>query len=189
MLTVLNETDPRVKRTRRLLLDALAELLHEKSFLSISVQDIAARATVNRATFYAHFDDKYAMFESLIGEGFQEHLESKLCTEASLNEESLYLMIATVIEYLAKLNSRCRKSDRRMDPLVESTAQGALYQFLLRWLARDMETTERVETLASVMSWAIFGAALQWSRGERNKPAAILTAEIANILRLGVMPA
>ena len=49
--------DPRVTRTRKLIRDSLTSLLAEKSFESISVQDIAERATVNRATFYAHFPE------------------------------------------------------------------------------------------------------------------------------------
>ena len=47
------KVDPRVKRTRQLLQNALMELVQEKSQGSITVQDIAARAEVNRATFYA----------------------------------------------------------------------------------------------------------------------------------------
>ncbi len=187
MTTVLNEIDPRVKRTRRLLLQALAELMKERSFLSISVQDIAARATVNRATFYAHFEDKYAMFESLIREGFHEYLESKLPDDSSLDPRYLKLLIQTVIEYLGKLNSRCRKQDRRMDPLVESTAQDTLYQFLLNWLRKDGRHRESVETTASVMSWAIFGAAVQWSRSERAKTHDQLASEVFDVLCSGVM--
>src|SRR5215472_14064182 len=41
--------DPRQKRTRKLLQDALRELLQEKPFEEILVQDIAEAATVNRA--------------------------------------------------------------------------------------------------------------------------------------------
>ncbi|HEX5051872.1 MAG TPA: TetR family transcriptional regulator [Planctomycetota bacterium] len=48
----------RAARSRRALLDALAELLHEQSFGKITVQDLLRRAHVGRATFYAHFQDK-----------------------------------------------------------------------------------------------------------------------------------
>ncbi len=44
--------DPRVRRTRHLLHQALGNLLETKEFEKISVQDIAEAATVNRATFY-----------------------------------------------------------------------------------------------------------------------------------------
>jgi AcrR family transcriptional regulator len=43
--------DPRVKRTRQLLVQAFFELLSAKDFEVVSVQDIAEKATVNRATF------------------------------------------------------------------------------------------------------------------------------------------
>lgn len=68
-----NPNDPRVKRTRQLLTQAFMELLKEKkNIYSISVQDIAERATLNRATFYSHFEDKYAFLEHWIGEKFQK---------------------------------------------------------------------------------------------------------------------
>ena len=44
--------DPRIRRTRGLLQDALKRLLEEKEFDKISIQDIAQAATLNRATFY-----------------------------------------------------------------------------------------------------------------------------------------
>ena len=50
--------DPRVKRTRGLILQAFGEILAEKGFHSLSVQDITEKAGINRATFYAHFEDK-----------------------------------------------------------------------------------------------------------------------------------
>ncbi len=53
-----DKIDPRIKRTRMFLEEAFSELLHEKDFQSISVQDITERAGINRATFYAHFPDK-----------------------------------------------------------------------------------------------------------------------------------
>jgi hypothetical protein len=51
MVAPVNQNDPRVKRTRQLLQRAFVDLIHEKSFEAITVQDIAERATLNRATF------------------------------------------------------------------------------------------------------------------------------------------
>lgn len=50
--------DPRVMRTRQLLRDALVELIEERGYDKITVQDITERATLNRATFYLHYRDK-----------------------------------------------------------------------------------------------------------------------------------
>ena len=43
-------TDPRILRSRRMLMDALARLLMKKDFEDVSVQEIADEATLNRAT-------------------------------------------------------------------------------------------------------------------------------------------
>ena len=53
-----------------MLRDAFFSLLQEKSFEAISIQDIAERSTVNRATFYDHYSDKPAVVEAVIVERF-----------------------------------------------------------------------------------------------------------------------
>lgn len=69
-------TDLRVQRTRILLCDTLVNLIAEKGFDAISVKDIAERAMINRATFYRHFEDKYALvtyiFKEAIVQMFKE---------------------------------------------------------------------------------------------------------------------
>ncbi len=50
--------DRRVQRTRALLMNALLDLIVEKEYEEVTVQDIVDRANVGRSTFYAHFLDK-----------------------------------------------------------------------------------------------------------------------------------
>ena len=57
-------TDRRVKRTRGLLHEALASLIHEKSYDEIVVKEILARADVGRSTFYSHFRGKDDLLDS-----------------------------------------------------------------------------------------------------------------------------
>ncbi len=52
------KADRRVKRTRNLLHQALHELMAQKRYDDITVQDIIDRADVGRSTFYAHYQDK-----------------------------------------------------------------------------------------------------------------------------------
>jgi AcrR family transcriptional regulator len=111
MVTQLNEADPRVKRTRQLIVQAFIELLAEKSFRAISVQDVAERATVNRATFYAHFEDKYALMDHFIRDGFQQALTSKLPATFPFTLANLHLLTRTVLEHLAQFQGRCKAAD------------------------------------------------------------------------------
>ena len=50
--------DLRIRRTRKMIQEALLELTVEKGYPNITVQDIADRAMVNRSTFYRHYLDK-----------------------------------------------------------------------------------------------------------------------------------
>lgn len=63
--------DRRVQRTRKLLQDALIELMLEKRYDKITVQDIIDRANVGRSTFYAHYQDK----EDLLLSDFEHVLD------------------------------------------------------------------------------------------------------------------
>ena len=62
--------DRRIERTRRRLKGALAELLAERDYDQITVQNIVDRADVGRSTFYAHYESK----EDLLFAGLDRHL-------------------------------------------------------------------------------------------------------------------
>ncbi len=164
--------DPRVTRTRLLILRAFQELLAEKSFESVTVQEIADRATVNRATFYAHFADKYVLLDSAFEEGFKQELHSKLAPDSEFNPMNLQLLIQTVCEFLQKLREHCARSGRtQFDSLIERQVKMQLYGFLLGWLKKSESSQRNAELRATITSWAIYGAAMRWNEGERKESA------------------
>jgi AcrR family transcriptional regulator len=63
--------DLRVRRTRKLLMRAMIELTIEKGFAAITVQDLADRAMINRATFYRHYLDKYDLLDHYMTEVYE----------------------------------------------------------------------------------------------------------------------
>ena len=69
--------DPRIRRTRQLLQGALRSLLQTRNFEEISVQDITEAATVNRATFYDHYADKYVLLDAMVAGGFHALLQER----------------------------------------------------------------------------------------------------------------
>ena len=80
MKTSVEHADLRVRRTHKLLWEALMAELSERAFEEITVTDICERAMVHRTTFYKHYEDKYAlleqglhqMFDALVAD--EEHL-------------------------------------------------------------------------------------------------------------------
>jgi AcrR family transcriptional regulator len=79
-LTAAGGDDRRVRKTRRLLHDALITLILERGWDAVSVRDVCEKADVGRSTFYVHLADK----ENLLLSGFDElHLEmEKIRTSA-----------------------------------------------------------------------------------------------------------
>lgn len=69
MQNVKTNEDLRVRRTRKMLQEALIELTVEKGFAAVTVQDISERAMVNRSTFYRHYPGgKYDLLEQYANE-------------------------------------------------------------------------------------------------------------------------
>src|ERR1700691_173638 len=69
--------DPRILRSRRMLMDSLAKLLIKRDFEDISIQEIADEATLNRATFYLHYADKNALLHAMTGVRFRDLMERR----------------------------------------------------------------------------------------------------------------
>ncbi len=193
MTTSVNANDPRVKRTRQLLVQAFIALVEERHNLhSISVQEVAERATVNRATFYAHFEDKYALLQCWMCEKFHRALVSQLPTSSTLQLNTLRQLILAVFDFLAVFRSYLKLADQQYEPLFEIVLQQELYELLLRWLKQVPSGVplqeETVETTAQVISWAIFGPAAQWSRGDRILSAEEMAHRVLRVVIAGLSP-
>ena len=183
--------DPRVKRTRQLLKQAFLELLEEKGFQAVTVQSIAERATVNRATFYAHFDDKFALLDHVIRESFQKVLERKLKPNSDFSFDNLQVLILTVFEYLEQFNGhQCDPSAQQFEPLIEKEVQSQIYHYISRWVIQwqteQLQPLMAPEVMASAISWAIFGAGLRWSRDDKKYSAKEISAQIFTLIIKGL---
>jgi len=60
-----NKQDRRSQRTRSLVNSALLELLFERHYDTITIQDILDRAGIGRSTFYTHYFDKEDVLTSI----------------------------------------------------------------------------------------------------------------------------
>jgi AcrR family transcriptional regulator len=157
--------DPRIRRTRQMLFQAFQDLLVEKAFDLISVQDIAERSTLNRATFYDHFTDKFALLEAMMGERFSIHIAARMAGSEGTCEAGLRQLILGACDFLAEVSSGCQKHQRQFEPMVESQVKASIREFLMVGLRRH--GAKNPELKATMVSWAITGAALQWSREKK----------------------
>lgn len=173
--------DPRVKRTRQLLERAFLEALTEKGFQAVSVQDITARAGVNRATFYAHFEDKYALLDHSIRQSFRQEIEKRMLNACQFSTDNLRQLIIAVCEYVSSAHEHCKPPQAHFDSLMETQVKEQLQILIQNWIEQiTVETSRRgvsrrdaatnPRTAATAASWAIYGLALQWSH-DKYRPA------------------
>ncbi len=110
--------DLRVRRTYTCLLNAMLDLLKEKSFEDITVNELCNRALVGRGTFYKHFSDKYDFFSFVLGEMFSYYLEeaekeiddSDACAYYNAFFSAYLQFIETNSEYFSPLTSNSMTS-------------------------------------------------------------------------------
>ncbi len=68
--------DLRLLRTDRAIKQAMKELMEEKAFEKITVQDILERALVNRTNFYRHFPSKYTLAAAIAQDFMAEFIST-----------------------------------------------------------------------------------------------------------------
>jgi AcrR family transcriptional regulator len=171
--------DPRIKRTRQMLFHAFQSLLSEKTFELITVQDIAERSTLNRATFYDHFTDKFALLEAMIGERFGTLIAARTVGNEGTCETALRQLILAACDFLVELSSGCQKHQRQFEPTVESQVKSVLRETLLVGLRQH--GAKNPELRATMVSWAITGAALQWSRERKTSADELADAVLPTV--------
>jgi len=161
--------DPRIKRTRNLILQAFESLLAEKGFEAVSVQDVTDKAQINRATFYAHFEDKYKLLDHWISQMFMREIDKRMRDVCHYTPENLRNLILAVCEFLSRLHTDCAQSNQQFESLVEGTIKKQTFDLLSLWL-KQSKTKISTEIPATVATWAIYGLASHYSHAKK-RPA------------------
>ncbi|MDR1816047.1 MAG: TetR/AcrR family transcriptional regulator [Clostridiales Family XIII bacterium] len=101
--------DRRRRYTQMVIKGAFIELLGERPIAKITVKEICARADVNRATFYAHFQDSYDLLRQ-IEDGFVEDVTLYLAASdfGTLEGEQALASATKICEYVKANEPLCR---------------------------------------------------------------------------------
>src|SRR5207244_12057539 len=73
----------RLRRTQKLLREALIELIEERGFEALTIGELTERAMVSRAAFYRNYQDKYDLVEQI----FEEAMSTLLNAVGDLGRE------------------------------------------------------------------------------------------------------
>jgi len=175
--------DPRIRRTRGLLQDALKRLLEEKEFDKITIQDITEAATLNRATFYAHYPDKFALLEELIRVSFLQLLDCRKIRFDGSCATAFHPIILAVCDYLAELQKSRSSKQHQFEAFVEGTVIDQIRVILMDGFKKHpVERNIPLEMIATTASWALYGAAKQWVNTPERAPAEEFVATAVNLV-------
>ncbi|KPL80302.1 TetR/AcrR family transcriptional regulator [Herpetosiphon geysericola] len=163
--------DPRAKRTRKLILDALIQLLRTRTFEEVTVNEIAEAATINRATFYAHFSDKYALVDELIRDGFMMFLDRRMQHYPDTPTRYMQALLWAIADHWAMVHGQCNQYHRFFDSLAENQIKRMLEQHIQTWLdhyspLRSVPAMQR-QLLATMLSWSVYALAARWLYSDR----------------------
>lgn len=177
--------DPRVKRTRGLILRSFENMLAEKNFESISVQDVTDKAQINRATFYAHFQDKYALLDYSISQMFKQEIEKRTLNACHYSLENLRNLILAVCEFLSRLHGDCAQPHQQFESLVEGQIKKQIFELLTYWL-KQSKSKIPAEIPATVATWAIYGLASLYSHSKKRPPLEAFVNEVLPLVSVNL---
>jgi AcrR family transcriptional regulator len=165
--------DPRIRRTRQLLHAALRKIMQTKHFDEISVQDITDEATVNRATFYDHYTDKFDLLDNMVRGDFHRMLAERNISFDGPCSAALRAIVLAACDYLVQTGSAPECSRQNSIELRKEVAvAGAIGNVLLQGIKDSLATPPVTpELVANIAAWAIFGAAKRWFYTPERPPA------------------
>ncbi|MBH5328978.1 TetR family transcriptional regulator [Eikenella sp. S3360] len=152
-------TDPRIIKTHRAIREAFIDLLHEKPFAQIAVQDILDRAPVNRSTFYKYYSGKSDLAGKMIAD-FKAEYGALLRTRFQVGSFDAFLNVMPEASYW--IHSRRRlilalwKVDTRRHHLYRDM-HGLIKQQFLRFArtrpgaAPDKDWDYQADMLATII--------------------------------------
>ena len=184
--------DPRVVRTRQMLLDALMALVEKKPFAKLSVTEITRTAGLDRSTFYLHYSGIHALLEDLSAFLFDE-LRSEIIAQGQVDvNQDPKALEAYVLIYFSHLD-KYQKFYKRMlgkqgDPCFKSLFQSLLAELLFEPIADKIlqyKPASTAELFLQFYTSGFSGIAAWWLDKDMPIPA----MEAAQIVTRNILPA
>lgn len=180
------KTDLRIVRSRHSIKKAFIELLNEKGYEGITIQDIADKAMINRNTFYLHYQNKPDLLNASMDELLEELQGTlNLCSSsrASISGAMLEQLMQTILEkirdnkpfYQALLleENRIYGFQSKMEEIIKNTVESGLDETSLS-ISKDLLLQYIASTFMGIVVW--------WVKNEFAYTPEELSAQFGKIL-------
>ena len=180
--------DARTRRTRDTLGDALVELMQQKPFHAITVQDVLDRAGVGCTTFYTHYRDKQDLFLSDV-EDFFEGLSTVLTRRNAPADriapvQEFFAHVAEVREFCQALLASGKA------PEIRELGVGMLARSIESRLAMagDALLPDELRATSQALAGALFSPLEWWVNNSRSASPAEMDALFHRLAWRGIAP-
>ncbi|OZB93669.1 TetR/AcrR family transcriptional regulator [Paenibacillus sp. XY044] len=191
------KTDLRIVRTKQSIRKAFYELIREKGYEAITIQDIADRAMINRNTFYLHYQNKPDLLDICMDELLSELKQTVVLCPFHMNPfrmSRLETVMQAVLEHIsgsitfyyamlveesriypfrAKMENIIKeKLDEGWNPGQENSPLAMSKELLLEYLVS-----------------AFMGIVIWWIKNDRPLPATEVSSQFSGIVTYGQLKA
>lgn len=184
--------DPRVIRTKKMFEHALLDLMVEKEYQKITVQEIATKSGLNRATFYLHYYDKDDLLEQFLDNSLNDLRYSVKLIDAEFRYASDYPhpIFVRLFEKMQE-NSKFYKvilADERISyfteavtDIIEETVRDAI-----RYMTNDqIEYKVPVEIFIPYVTSAYLGVMIWWLKSDMPYTPRYMATQITTMSTVG----
>lgn len=156
--------DKRIIKTKEAIYQAFIELLNEKGYDAMRVQDIIERAQIGRSTFYAHYESKELLLEKLCYELFHHVFEGK-------KESDLLNLLQHIFRHFKENQDRVASLLLSRNPYFLKELQRELAHDVFPLLQRDYLQTKQdlPKDLLLHFVTTSFVETVSWWLRQRNK--------------------
>jgi len=188
----LHKEDLRVRKTKKALNDAFINMMSEKTFEEITINELCDRAGVRRATFYKHYADKFAFLTAFTRSLREKFDAGRPASEKYESASAYYVAYAKrLVEYVAEHDAfvdNLMKSD--LLPIVLAIMVVTNYEDTKSRLQDSVENGMTLVASSSTVSAMCVGgvaAALYlWVAEGRKKSIDVLAEEIGAVIAASI---
>lgn len=188
--------DKRVIRTKRMIRDALTELIQEKGFEGITVRDLTTKANINRGTFYLHYRDKYDLLEQSEAEliqgiqSFAKQLDPITGVTYHLKNEPLPFVVK-LFEYLEEHADFIKVIlGPKGDPAFQAKLKEVMRENMLEKLVKQLKTEKMlvpVDYFTSFFISAYLGVIQKWLENGMKQSPREMSVILSKMVFLGIL--
>ena len=182
--------DARVIKTRQKLFNSFKELLAEKTFEEITINEICIRSDIRRATFYKHFTDKYDFLAGLTRH-LRTNFEERFDTHKAIGKSDLS---EYYLEYLRAIIDFLDSNEEIVKLIFDSDMTASLVYVIIEEnylrtkekldydISHGLKLIASSDTVAIYLAGGIGNTLIKWLKNGKKTSRADLTNDIIALI-------